>query len=55
MMQFGKNVQYGYLDMAEEMKVQGHLKFYRRKIIFETISFEQEIPNLVLYDHKTHL
>ena len=35
--------------MIEDMKVEDHLKFYGTKIKLETISFEQEIPNLVLY------
>ena len=49
MIWFDKKFQYGYSDLIEDMKGQDHLKFYGRKIIFETISHEQEIPNLVLY------
>ena len=47
---------HGNLDMTENMKVLGHLKFYGGKITFETISFEQRIPNLVLYreDHEVY-
>ena len=52
-----KKVQYGYSDMVEDMKVQDHLKLPGRNLIFETISFEQEISNLVLYKdvHEMYL
>ena len=48
---------YGYSDMVEDMKVQDHLKLPGRNLIFETISFEQEISNLVLYKdvHEMYL
>ena len=57
MIWFDTKVQYFYIDMIEDMKVHKHLKFYGRKIIFETISFEQAIPDLVLYreDHEIYL
>ena len=52
-----KKVQYGFSDMVEDMKVQDHLKLPGRNLIFETISFEQEISNLVLYKdvHEMYL
>lgn len=34
--------------MIGDIEMQDHLKFYGRKKIFETISFEQETVNFVL-------
>ena len=37
---FDKKVQYGYLDMTGDIKVQDHFKFYATKTIVKTISIE---------------